>query len=144
MKITPTLFGKIQREFYLNVISSPICCKLTIESSVKVALSYESFIGESVRESISYDIRCLYNRTLDNHTRQKFGLSEDVSSTLYLSPILLQEIVGNWELDARKLSVNLLGEEYLVQRVQKIGYIPHFNACLAVELRLIDNIKAGT
>lgn len=121
-----------------------MCCTLRLEQAATVATEYDSFVGNSVR-SVEKEVsmRCLYNRQLSEWAREKFGLTEDVSGTLYLSPILLFQEFGDWRIEGRKLLVTLIEETYRVQRVQYIGHIPKFNTCLAVEIRLTDSIRGG-
>jgi hypothetical protein len=106
--------------------------------------SYEKLVGNSPRSvAKSATLRCLDTRELDDFTRSNFGLTEDVTGIIYLSPTHLIQQFGDWKLDARKLRLTLLDETYYCKRVKYIGHIPKFNACLAVEIRLVDTIHGG-
>lgn len=141
MTLSHTTFVQVQAQFHRIVQSSPLCANLVIVESTPEAGSYDTLMGNSTR-SITKEVplKVLFNRNVDDNTRTKFGLSEDVSGVLYVSPIDLIIATGSWKLDGRKLKVQFLEETYLVKRVHYISNVPKFSSCLAVEIRLYDDI----
>lgn len=142
-QITQGKFGQYQKIFYDNVRVSPTCADLEIIAPQITDNTYESFVGDSPRISTFKDIKCLYDRTLTNFQRQKFGLAHDVSGTIYVSPVSLKQALGYWKLDPTKLKVVLLDEHYIVNRIKWLGYFKSLDTCVCLEIRLINDTKGG-
>jgi hypothetical protein len=142
-KLTRSKFHEVQRGFFNTVRQSPTCCEIKETTVSATSLSYSEFVGESDRTVKAYSIKCLFHRIVNNHDRDKFGLSKDVSAIIYTSPTILSAAMGKWQLDDTKIRVTLLGREYLVSAIFYSGHIEEYNSCISVELRLKDVIHAG-
>jgi hypothetical protein len=85
----------------------------------------------------------LPSRGLSPHSRGKYGLTEDADLTLYLSPLDVESILGDWRIDSKKIQVSFLDETYMILRLQYLGEVPKFSSCMALQIQLQDNIRGG-
>jgi hypothetical protein len=142
-------FDLAKNKFHESVKRSPICCSVTIESATE-NIGYDAIVGNTPRNKVSKSVQCLYTRNFDSYQRTKYGLSENVSGVIYLSPKLfrdafqLTDLTPEWvKLNGKKVSVELMGETFMCEKVVLSGYIPTYKDCVAVEIRLKDDINAG-
>lgn len=142
-QLTRSKFHTIQQNFFNAVRQSPTCCSIKETTVIATSLSYNEFVGESGRQVKTYSVRCFFHRVVNNHDRDKFGLSKDVSAIIYTSPVLLSKAMGKWILDDTKIRVTLLNREYLVSAIVYTGHVQAFDSCITVELRLKDVIHGG-
>lgn len=141
--LTRSKFHVIQQAFFNAVRQSPTCCTINETTVSATSLSYSDFVGESDRTTTAYKIRCFFHRIVNNHDRDKFGLSKDVSAIIYTSPNILSSVMGKWMLDDTKIKVTLFDREYLVSAIVYVGHVEEYGSCVTVELRLKDIIHGG-
>jgi hypothetical protein len=127
-----------------NVRKSPITATLTITEAQVSSNPLDAIVGDSPRTTrVFTDVPVLFSRTFDSHARTKYGLSDEVSGIIYTSPQILKEFLGVERIAAQSLTINLLGENYLCERVVYQGDIPLYGTYYYAEMRLKDIKKGG-
>lgn len=90
-------YSAIQERFFSRLISCSNPSSVTI-SFIKVSHrnSFESFLGDGQREEVkTFKLRCFYQRYTNNKQREKAGVTEDVTYSLFISPLELQQKTGS-------------------------------------------------
>lgn len=131
----------MQEELYLTFNNSPLVCTLHIASIDAGATSFQRFVGESSRTYTDYPIKCLWDRNFSPYQREKYGISEDVTGAVYLSPKMVKKKLGYWKLDKLKTKISFNGENFIVDELNFLGEM--YNSCIAIELRLVSDVKGG-
>lgn len=139
-----TRFAKFLNVFDENVRKSPVLATLTITEAQVSNNPFDAIVGDSPRVTrVITGVPILYSRTFDSHARTKYGLSDEVSGVAYTSPQVLKEFVGTERLTAQSLTISLLGETYLCERIVYQGDIPQYGTYYYAEIRLKDIKKGG-
>ena len=138
-----------KNKFHESVKRSPVCCSITVETATENS-GYDAIVGNSNRVKVTKSVQCLYTRNFDSYERTKYGLSENVSGIVYISPKLFKdafeitELTPEWaKVNGKKFTINLMGETFLCEKIVLTGYIPTYKDSIAVEIRLKDDINAG-
>lgn len=135
-KISKYQFEQYRETYRRMVEKSPIFCDLEITTTINSTGSFTNFTGDNQRLTTKYNFPCLYNRNIAQNERIKYGLHESVTGILYLSPTHLQNRLGSFKLDKRKVVVYLTEEKFIVDTIVYLS--PMYNSCLTVEIRLTD------
>lgn len=139
-------FKKLQKLFFKQVTSS---CNPTTVTLKFIKLTstgdYTDFTGDSGREvDKEVVLSCFYTRSLSNKQRDKFGVSEDVTTILYISPIELKNKFGSDTLPEyvrrsySQIAIEFLGKHHEIDSIKDLepmqsdtGYV-----CLAYQINL--------
>jgi len=134
---------RLMSDVFLNTVKrSPVCCSLTVTSFDESATGYDAIVGNSARTTVTKSFPCLYTRAFDNHIRTKYGLTDLTSCIIHLPPKFLVDAFGTYKLDARRVRFEIINQFYVCERVVFNGEMPHYNSCVSVEFRLMDDVKA--
>jgi hypothetical protein len=137
-------YSLIKKKFYETVLRSPVCCKITLATYNQNAQGYDAVVGNTTRTETSVTLPCLYTRTFDDRTRSKYGLTNNVSGMVYVSPDQLVQAFGTYRLPDNQVTIELTGEKFYCAKIVYNGEISNYNdSCVSVEFRLKDIINAG-
>lgn len=145
MILTQPKFSRYRQVFFNKVKATPYTIKLEIVqpqvSADSEEFSLESFVGDNPRESKFYEFRALYEKEISDRTREKYGLPKEVNGIVYLSPLQLVPVFGDYHLDWNKTKVHFEGH---VQVINKIIYLEElYNSCVGIQIFVRDELKGG-
>jgi len=144
MILTLAQFKRYQSIFYRKILGTPFEVSLEvvrINSAPTEEFSIDSFVGDSPRASKTYPFRALYEREIPTRTRDKFGLSKEVNGVIYISPLQLAPVLGDFKLDWNKTKVHFADR---VQVIEKIDYLePLYDSCIGLQIFIKDDLKGG-
>lgn len=138
-------FSKYRQIFFNKVTNTPYTIKLEIVSPLATPtyddFSLEEFVGDSPRESSFYEFRALYEKEISDRTREKYGLPKEVNGVVYLSPMQLVPVFGDYHLDWNRTKIHFEGR---VQVINKIVYLEElYKSCVGVQIFVRDDLQGG-
>ena len=144
--ISPATFARLQAMFFSKVTS---CCNPATVTLKFIELTstgrITDFTGDSVR-TVGQEVvlNCFYKRNISDKDRENSGVSEDVNTMLYISPLELKNKFGffNFPAHVRKsysqIEVEFLGEILEIESIRDLE--PQHNGeeytCLAYQINL--------
>jgi len=142
--LTQNQFLSYQNTFYRYVIASPMIIQLGVQDVVPSTGDFlEDFskanntVASNEYPTTWYNFPAFYQRDIDPYSRERYGLTDIHSGSVYLSPIQIKDVFGSFDyLDARKVIIKLDGHSFIVQKLEYKE--PLFNSCIAVEFILND------
>lgn len=95
------------------------------------------------------EFHAFYQRNISDKTREKYGIANDVTALIYISPIEYKRKMGTYVPDSKlmvnkaNLRVNFLGGYYSVNQIVvhepiESGGVQY---CFGIELRLVNAVK---
>lgn len=145
--LTPSIFQKVQETFLAKVTSVNNTSVVTLKfldvdyAGDKLA----AFKGEGVRTvSSSVEMKCLYKKNISEIERQKYGLSQEVTAMVYISPLDLKAKTGSELFPGytmggyARMTVEFLGGYYEVQSITPLEsqFDGKNYTCVAYQLNL--------
>ena len=139
-------FAKLQRLFFQKVTSG---CNVSTVDLKFIEVSSESaltkFTGDGKRTvKKSVNLKCFYKRNISDKDREKMGVSQDVTSIVYISPLDLNAKTGSMSFDDditesySGIMVEFIGKLYQIESI--IDLEPMFDGkewvCLAYQINL--------
>lgn len=105
--------------------------------------SESEFTGEikPIKQN-SIKLHCFYNRTDSDIVRSKYGVSEEVTLVVFVSPIELEKKTGSTRFSERIMrnkqlvKVKFNGNEYFVQNILYKEEFPDANETMAIAIQL--------
>ena len=145
MNILPQAkFNRYRQVFFNKVKATPYTIKLetkTITPTTDSGFSLESFVGDSPRSSELHEFHALYEKEISDRTREKYGLPKEVNGIVYLSPLQLVPVYGDFHLDWNKTKIHFEGH---VQVINKIIYLEElYKSCVGIQIFVRDELKGG-
>lgn len=144
MLVTKNKFLQYRKLFYQKVLKTPYKIQLevvSVEKPTTEEFSFESFVGDSPRTSKFYELRALYEKEISDRTREKYGLPKEVNGVVYLSPLQLIPLFGDYHLDWNKTKVHFEGS---TQVINKVVYLEElYGSCVGVQIFLKDALRGG-
>lgn len=101
--------------------------------------SIEDFVGSKPENSQDFVLNCLYEKNSNEFTEELVGTQKLRTGTIYLSPLQLVPLFGEFKLDPRKVNFILDGSEYLTTKVSAKEEL--FDSCIAVEFTIKDKLR---
>ena len=139
-------FLQLQELFFKKVT---LCCNPSTVTFKFIKITstgkYTDFTGDSQREVEKYVVlKCFYMRNISDKQREKFGVKEEVTDIVYISPIELKNKYGSMTFPdyVRKsysqIAVEFLGKHYEIDSIRDLE--PMHNGkeyiCLAYQVNL--------
>lgn len=144
MNVLPQAKFKQYRQIFFNkVTGTPYSIKLEIVTPETPSgeFSLEEFVGDSPRTSRFYTFPALYEKDISDRVREKYGLPKEVNGIVYLSPLQLVPVFGDYHLDWNRTKVHFEGR---VQVINKIVYLEElYKSCVGVQIFVRDDNKGG-
>jgi len=144
--LTQGQFTNYQNIFYRYAIASPMTISLGIQTPTPSTGNFlEDFAGANNSDTDGYpttwyDFPALYQRDLDTFSRERYGLVENQSGVIYLSPIQIQDVFGSFNaLDERLVVIKLDGHIFMLDKLEYME--PLFGSCVAIEFTLKDAVR---
>lgn len=144
MTVLPeTKFKQYRQIFFKKVTGTPYSIQLEIVTPQPPSegFSLEEFVGDSPRTSKLYTFPALYEKEISDRDREKYGLPKEVNGVVYLSPLQLVPVLGDYHLDWNKTKVHFEGR---VQVINKIVYLEElYKSCVGIQIFVRDDNKGG-
>jgi len=146
MLVTKGQFLNYQNIFYQKLLRTPHSVSLEVvtvhHEHPEEEFSFERFVGDSKRETKLYDnIQALYEKEVPNRTREKYGLSYEVSGVVYLSPKQIEPIFSTYVIPLNTTKIHFNGR---VQVIDKIIYLEEmYGSCVGIQIFVKDVIRGG-
>lgn len=138
LDLTSDRFMNYRQVFYEKVIKSPISVELLVVTSTTSG-TIKDFLGANTQNLTANVLPCLFEYNKDSTERDKIGLSDTGSASIYLSPLQLEPLYGDYKFDFRNIKVVLLGHLYIVEKIDYLHNI--FDSCIAVEFTCKEDIR---
>ena len=138
LDLTIDKFNNYRQVFYEKVIKSPVNVEL-FSVTATTSSSIKDFLGANTENLTSKIFPCLFEYNKDVAERDKFGLSDTGSASVYLSPLQLIPAYGDYKFDLRNIKIKLLDHLYIVEKIDYLHNI--FNSCIAVEFVCKEDIR---
>ena len=103
----------------------------------------EAFVGDSPRESKTYELRALYEKEVPGRTREKYGLADTVDGVIYLSPKQLVPLLGDYHLDANRTKIHFEGSTQLIDKIIYLEDFKEYGSCVGVQIFIKDDLTGG-
>lgn len=138
--ITQQKFVQYRERFLLEIQKSPVLLEIG-RATVSSIGPFTDFTGDSARTETKHSFKCLYERTVNEFQRQKYGIEMEIKAVVFLSPQHLIDAYGTFRLGdfLEQLKVYLYEEDYQVSQVVYLE--PLYDSCIAVRLDLKDTHK---
>lgn len=144
--LTYSKFFNYQNIFYREVLASPMVIEVGVQTP---DASTGDFLTDFQKANAPisgyvttwYSFPAFYDKEGDTYSRERFGLSETATGSIFLSPLQLIPIFGNFRVfdDGKAVVIKMDGRQYLVD---KLSYRePLFSSCIALEFTLRDEIN---
>lgn len=136
-------FKQYRQIFFRKVTGTPYSIQLeTVTPLVPASdFSLEEFVGDSPRVSNVHTFPALYEKDISDRVREKYGLPKEVNGIVYLSPLQLVPVYGDYHLDWNTTKIHFEGR---VQVINKIVYLEElYNSCVGVQIFVRDENKGG-
>lgn len=134
MILTPTRLAHFREVFFRKVSASPYSATLLFTTVGVAASALDAFVGSSPRTVTEISLPALYVKNVSPTERTKYGLSDNVTGILYLSPNHLLQLRGTFRVDHRMVQVNFFDH---LDNVESVSYDEDlFDTCVAVVLGL--------
>jgi hypothetical protein len=145
MILPQTKFVRYRQTFFNKLQATPYTIELetvrVVNPPASEEFSMDSFVGDSLRESETHTFRALYEKEISDRTREKYGLPKEVNGIVYLSPLQLVPVYGDYHLDWNKTKIHFEGR---TQVVNKIIYLEElYGSCVGVQIFVKDELKGG-
>lgn len=139
MKLTREKFLHYQKVFYNKVVESPMSAEFKI-LSVGTGDTLEEFVGEKpTTVSKTFTLPVLYENNIDPYDREKFGLTSGQDVTIYVSPLQLEKVKGDFLIDRRLTQIIFQDKEFIIDKIEYKERI--FDTCIALEILLLSKTK---
>lgn len=138
---------RLQKTFFtrLNCSCADSVVKIT-HPKATVINTFTDFTGDNKRsDETTYELPCLYQRNISDKERSKYGISNDVSARIYVSPLSLEKVTGYkiFTPEIRKvkgrIQCEIFDEKFMVDQIIDLEPLPMTEGgtlVLAYELRL--------
>ena len=111
-------FGAIQKRFFNKLMGCSSPTEVTISYlTVEHKNTLDSFLGDGKRTvDKSFKLKCFYQRYTNDKQREKSGVAEDVTFSIYISPLELSAKTGSSDFPKHvrkaysKIKLEFLGE----------------------------------
>ena len=147
MLVSKAKFLNYQNMFYRKLQQTPYKISLEIISVKKQEptedFSLEAFVGDSPRESKTYELRALYEKEVPSRTREKYGLADTVDGIVYLSPKQLVPLLGDYHLDINKTKIHFEGSTQVIDKVIYLEEFKEYGSCIGIQIFIKDALKGG-
>ena len=147
MLITKAKFLNYQNMFYGKLMQTPYKIGLEIVTVKKQEptedFSLEAFVGDSPRESKTYELRALYEKEVPERTREKYGLADTVNGIVYLSPKQLVPLLGDYHLDKNRTKVHFEGHTQVIDKIIYLEEFREYGSCIGIQIFIKDDLKGG-
>jgi hypothetical protein len=110
--------------------------------------SFTDFTGDSIRDfdTNKIELKCLYDKTISDRDRDKYGIGEDITARVYISPLELKVKTNEYRFApaimaaSAAILVNFQGEQFEVAQIIELEkqIYDGEELSLAIELRLKD------
>lgn len=139
--VSKTKFLEYQKTFFNKVKDSPYSVNL-IKTTVTVTPgTLEEFVGASTRSAVTNSFPCLYEKIVNDRQREKYGLPSTVDGLIFLSPLQLIPVYGDFVIDKNKTKVQF---EFREQVIDHVVYMESmYGTCIGIQLNLRDDLKGG-
>lgn len=142
-------FGTIQKRFFDRITKccNPSTVKFTFLKTISEG-TLSDFLGDSSRVPDKvYELRCLYQRYMNDKQREKAGVTEEVDLSLFISPLELEAKTGSFDFPEQVrssysgIAVELFGKHHEIESIrdlepqQSMGRV----TCVAYQI----NLKSG-
>lgn len=139
-------FANIQKRFFDRITK---CCNPT-----EVTITYlravsegdlSDFLGDSQRvPEKTFKLKCLYQRYLNDKQREKAGVVEGVTLSLFVSPLDLERTTGSFNFPAQVrssysgIAVQIFGQHHEVESIRDLEPIQLLgrDTCVALQINL--------
>lgn len=131
-------FNNFRDRFYKEVTKSPVTALLRFYTVNSIG-AFTDITGDSDREYEQISVKCLYDREMTEFKRSKYGLEQDVSGLLFVSPIHFSQATPDykkWIENFNKIRVVLYAGEYQVSLIRLKE--PLYGSFICAELHLKD------
>lgn len=141
-------FKAIQGRFFARI------CKGSNPSTIKViylkveSTGFASFLGDSEREpDKTFELRCFYQRYSNDKQREKAGVAEDVTYSVYVSPLDLKAKTGEFDFPKQVrssysgVSMEFLGKHHEIESIRDLEPIQGLGEATCVAYQI--NLKGG-
>lgn len=147
MLVSKAKFLQYQKDFYQKIKCTPYKIGLeivqVIESVPADDFNITEFVGDRVRESKIYKLRCLYEKEISPRTREKYGLPIEVNGIVYLSPLQLKPILGDYHLDWNTTKIHFAGRVQVIDRIYLLEEFVEYKNCIGLQIFVKDELKGG-
>jgi hypothetical protein len=137
----------LQTTFFSRIGGCNNPASVTIQIPKITAFStFTDFTGDSAEDFAKneYVVKCLYTRNISQKDRDRYGISEEVSTRVFISPLDLKKVYGEYrfteEIMACKNTIRciFLGVTYEVFQIVELEpmVIQGKDVSIAIELRL--------
>lgn len=138
MILTPTRLVHFREAFYRKVNASPYSATLLLTTVEVAATALDAFVRSSPRTVREVVLPALYVKNVSSAERTKYGMSDNVTGMLYLSPNHLIQATGTFRVNQRTTQVKFFAH---LENVESVSYDEDlFDTCVAVVLGLRSGV----
>lgn len=131
-----------QNLFYSKLLQTPY--KIGLEVFKADASDFmDSFVGDSERQSVIYELRALYEKEISDRVREKYGLPLEVNGIVYLSPKQLTPIFGDYHLDWNTTKIHFEGAVQVINKIVYLEEFKEYGSCVGIQIFVKDDLKGG-
>jgi len=143
-------FAKIQQRFLSKILSGGNPSKVTIQLLKTTSTgSFTDFTGDSTR-SVDKEVilNCFYQRYLNDKQREKGGVGELVTMSIFISPLELERKYGTFDFpdyvrnSYSKIAIQFLGKHLEIESIRDLEPQQVFGKVTCVAYQI--NIKGDT
>lgn len=142
-------FSKIQQRFFATLSRCGNPTEVIIQF-IKVTStgSFTDFTGDSQRTvDMEFGLRCFYQRYLNDKQREKAGVAEDVTLSVFISPLDLQAKTGSFDFpdyvrsSYSRIAVKMFGKHHEIESIRDLEpqQLAGKITCIAYQINLKGN-----
>lgn len=147
MLVTKAKFLNYQQQLYSKIMQTPYRIRLEVLKAVSLDdsddFSMDAFVGDSLRVSEFYALRCLYEKDISDRTRNKYGLPREVNGVIYLSPKQLTPIFGDYHIHWNRTKIHFEGSVQVVDKVIYLEEFKEYGTCVGIQIFVRDELHGG-
>lgn len=132
LTVTAIQQEKFRQKFLRTVRAVPHKVVFSVVEVGESGNFMSDFVGDNPRETNDKRVEAFYRRNFSNRDRTKFGLSENTSAIVYVSPLTLKKAFNTSAPKVERVQVE--GVTYVVTQTIEMGVL--HDSPLFIELRL--------
>lgn len=140
--VTRRRFLALREEFHDQVSVQQQSVLLEWNRVSQASNSLDKFRGDSPEFVNRKRIKCLFDLTINAKKREKYGISEDISCVVWLSPIGIKTAFGTQKLpNDYQFTVVFQNERYVIESARYLEEM--YGSYIGVQLNLKTDRKGG-